>query len=233
LKNVRRVRIFNPLTYKYLVRGAGGALVAALVACGGAARSASDQAPVPAPTLPLPTAGLAGQRVGLFPLTLIAAEDSLRWDNLIRDRRPSLSHADSVIAELLSARAPEVSWILPAALRSAARRAVGIATEPDHMGTSVLRDERLEVVPDPLRTQLRSLSGIAGGRFAVIPAALLYKRRVVGRMPGKNEATAELVMVMVDVRTARVVWRTTARGLGEDPWTSLTSAVKALTPGLP
>ena len=44
---------------------------------------------------------------------------------------------------------------------------------------------------------------------------------------------AELTVVMVDVRTGRVEWRTVARGEGDDPWTALTRAVKALTPGLP
>jgi hypothetical protein len=38
---------------------------------------------------------------------------------------------------------------------------------------------------------------------------------------------------MVDVRMGRVVWRTIARGDGPDAWSALTTAVKALTPGLP
>jgi len=37
----------------------------------------------------------------------------------------------------------------------------------------------------------------------------------------------------VDVRLGRVAWRTVARGEADDPWTALTRAVKALTPGLP
>ena len=232
MKTRDRLATFNLLTRKHLVRGAW--CVTALLTSGcGAARSPEDQGPKPVPTIPLPTAGIAGQPVSLFPLTLIAAEDSLKWETLIHDRRANLARADSVIDELLAARAPEVTWIMPKELRSAARRAIGIATEPDQMGTSVLRDERLEIVPDPLRTQLRSLNALAGGRFAIIPAALIYKRRVVGRTEGRPEATAELSIVMVDVRLGRVVWRTVARGLGADPWSSLTGAVKALTPGVP
>jgi len=46
-------------------------------------------------------------------------------------------------------------------------------------------------------------------------------------------ATAELTVVLVDVRTGRVGFRTVARGDGSDPWTALTRAVKSLTPGLP
>jgi hypothetical protein len=232
LKKQTRGARFNLLTHKYLVRGAW--CVTALLGAGCAAsRTVEEQQPVPAPTIPLPTAGLAGQRVSLFPLTLMAAEDSLRWDVLIRERRPNLTRADSVIAELFVARAPEVNWVTPHELRASARRAIGIATDPDQMGTSVLRAEKLDMVPDPLRTQLRQLLALSGGRFAVIPAALFYKRRVVGRIEGQLEATAELTMVMVDVRLGRVVWRSVARGMGTDPWASLTGAVKALTPGVP
>jgi hypothetical protein len=208
-------------------------VAAVSISCGGAGRPSSQQGPAPAPTAPLPTAGLAGQRVALYPLTLVAAEDSLRWEAMVAARRASLAHADSVIGTLLGARAPEVTWIMPDELRRSARRAVGIATDPDQMGSSVLRAEELDLVPDPLRTQLRSLTGLAGARFAVVPAALIYKRRPPTPAAPLLVATAELSIVMVDVRLGRVVWRTVARGEGADAWTALTAAVKGLTPGLP
>ena len=75
--------------------------VLALVACGG---KKADQKLTPAPTAPLPTAGLAGQRVPLLPLTLVAAEDSLHWDAQLADRRASLDKCDSIIASLLEAQ---------------------------------------------------------------------------------------------------------------------------------
>lgn len=233
MKKRAAVPRFNLLTSKYLVRGAWGIVAAAGIACGGAARASSEQNVAPAPTLPLPTAGLAGQRVSLYPLTLVAAEDSLRWDALIADRRGTLSRGDSVIVSLLTGRAPEVTWITPAELRRDARRAVGIATDPTQMGTAILRAEEIEIVPDPLRTQLRSLTALGGARFAVVPAALLYKRRPHTAAAPLLVATAELSIVMVDVRLGRVVWRTVARGEGADAWTALSAAVKGLTPGLP
>jgi hypothetical protein len=214
------------------MRGAWCVVAAAAVSCGGSAKSSSQEL-TPAPTLPLPTAGLAGQRVSLYPLTLIAAEDSLHWDALIADRRNTLTRGDSVIVSLLTGRAPEVTWITPAELRRDARRAVGIATDPDQMGNAILRAEELEIVPDPLRTQLRSLTALGGGRFAVVPAALVYKRRPHTPAAPLLGATAELSIVMVDVRLGRVVWRTVARGEGADAWTALSAAVKGLTPGLP
>jgi len=102
------------------------------------------------------------------------------------------------------------------------------------------------IVPDPLRSQLRTLAAIAGGRYALVPAALVFRRTVApgdGRtvpgptapppLPHPPVATAELSIVMVDVRLGRIDWRTIARGQGDDPWSALTRAVKNLTPGLP
>lgn len=163
-----------------------------------------------------------------MPLTLIAAEDTLHWDALVSDRRASLDRADSVMGTLLAARAPEVTWVGPAELRRAARRAVGIASDPDQMGTAFLRAEQLVDVPDPLRHQLRTLVGLVGGRYALVPAGLVY--RAAAGQPG---AVAELSVVLIDTRVGRIGWRTVARGEGEDPWTALTRAVKQLTPGLP
>src|SRR2546427_1538416 len=96
-------------------------------------------------------------------------------------------------------------------------------------------------ISDPLRSQLRTLGAVAGsgGRFVVVPAALIY-RRPVARPEGRTiyatpgaVGSAELSIVLVDVRTGQVGWRTVARGEGDDPWTALVRAVKSLTPGLP
>jgi hypothetical protein len=228
--------VTNPLKNKYLLRGLWGITVWAVAACGG--RRHVEQ---PTPTAPLPTAGLAAQSVSVLPLTLVAAEDSLHWETRLGDRRTALTRADSVIGALLKARAPEVTWVLPDELRRARRRAPGIAPDPDQMGTAVLRAAGIELLPDPLRGELRTLVALAGngGRYALVPAALVFRRageQTAGQTaaPGPaGAATAELVVVMVDVRTGRVGFRTVARGDGNDPWSALTRALKSLTPGLP
>lgn len=204
-------------------------MLAIMLGCGG---KKSDQQPEPAPTAPLPTAGLAGQRVALTPLALVAAEDSLHWEALIGDRRVTLDKSDSIIGTLLAARAPEVTLVGPAELRHIARRAAGIAADPDQMGTPFLRAENIVDVPDPLRYQLRTLLGLVGGRYALVPAGLVFR---VARpaAAARGRATAELSLVLIDTRVGKVGWRTTARGEGDDPWTALTRAVKSLTPGLP
>ena len=97
------------------------------------------------------------------------------------------------------------------------------------MSTSLLRAENLDVVPDPLRSQLRTLEAIAGGRYALIPAALIYRRpgpapaagQPAGPDPSAPRTTdhppglAELSLVLVDVRLGRISWRTVARGAGD------------------
>jgi len=203
-------------------------ILLASLSCGG---KKSEQQPTPAPTAPLPTAGLAGQRVALTPLALVAAEEALQWDSLIGNRRTTLDKSDSIIVTLLGARASEVTWVGPAELRHIARRAPGIAADPDQMGTPFLRATNIIDVPDPLRYQLRTLMGLVGGRYVLVPAGLVF-RPTVRRSNGRT-ATAELSVVLIDSRVGKIGWRTIARGDGEDPWIALTRAVKSLTPGLP
>jgi hypothetical protein len=165
-----------------------------------------------------------------MPLELVAAEDTLHWDALIADRRSTLDKSDSIIGTFLVARAPEVTWVGPAELRHIARRAAGIVADPDQMGTPFLRAKNIVDVPDPLRSQLRTLMGLVGGRYVLVPAGLVF--RAAGGSADRR-ITAELSVVMIDARVGRVGWRTIARGQGDDPWTALTRAVKYLTPGLP
>lgn len=211
--------------------------VALTAACGG-----KKSEPAPEPTAPLPTAGIAAQAVCVLPLTLLAADEELHWQAPLAERRAALTKADSIIGALLTARAPEVTWVLPSELRRAARRAPGFAPDPDRMGTAILfRAANLRIVPDPLRSELRTLTALAGsggGRYALVPAGLIFTRpSASGVAPGgggpQSRGRAELTVLLVDVRTGQVGFRTVARGEGDDPWTALVRAVKSLTPGLP
>lgn len=193
-------------------------------ACGG---KAADEELEPQPTAPLPTAGIAGQPVAVYPFTLVTAEEQLGWQSQLADHRAALDRADSILNALLVERSPEVTWVPPHDLRRAASRAPGMLSDPDHMATALLRGSEVERVPDPLRSQMRSLNGVAADRFALVPAALIF------RMAPDGRGMAEATLVIVDVRTGLVGWRTVARGEGDDPWEALRVAIKALTPGLP
>jgi hypothetical protein len=202
------------------------ALCAALLsaACG---PKPPPQNAAPVPALPLPTAGIAGQDVAVYPLTLLSADVALGWEAALTPHHEALRRADSLIAALLTERSPEVSWVLPHALRRAAAQAPGMLADPDRIGTAMLRSPGLKMIPDPLRSQMRQLNAVAGGRYAFVPAALVYVRTPEGR------ARAELTVVLADVRTGQIGWWTMANAEGDDPWHALIAAFKTLTPGLP
>ena len=180
-----------------------------------------------APVLPVPSQGLAGQQVAVVPLTLVAMDPAFQSDSLFnrwRDRRGALTYADSVIGEALVGRAPEVKWVLPPALRKAARRAPGIVDDPDQMGQAMLRSPKLHTVPDPLRASLRNLMAVVGGRVAMVPAALGFSRGPDGRV------RAELSLVAADTRSGQVLWRSVALGAGNTPEMALAAALESVLP---
>jgi hypothetical protein len=197
------------------------------------------QAPTPEVTVPFPSSTLAGRDVGILPFTLVLADDSLHWESQLADRPKVLAAGDSVFLGFLTSRIPEIAWKAPARLWRSARGANDLPDDPHQLGVSILR--RLAVgsyVPDPLRAQLRTLGAVAGGTYVLAPASLFFKTAVdsgqksVARKPA-GTATAELTVVLVDVRLGQISWRSVARGEGDDPWSALAHALKTLTPGMP
>jgi hypothetical protein len=195
------------------------AVLASALVVGGA------RAQQPLPTVP--TERLTGQQVSVMPLTLVAADSSLQSDTLYapyRDRRATLTWADSLIGEAFTGRAPEVKWVLPPTLRKLARRSPGIVGDPDQMGQAALRSPKLRDIPDPLRSSLRNLMAVAGGRVAMVPAALAFARESDGRI------RADLSLVAADTRSGKVIWRALASGLGAAPGPALEAALAGVLP---
>jgi hypothetical protein len=117
-----------------------------------------------------------------------------------------------------------VRWVLPAELRKLARRSPGIVGDPDAMGQAALRSPKLRDIPDPLRSSLRNLMAVAGGRVAMVPAALGFGRDPDGRL------RADLTLVAADTRGGKVIWRSLATGRGEGPAQALQAALEAALP---
>jgi hypothetical protein len=194
-----------------------------IVLCAAPARAQSP----PKPPKALNTLALAGEAIAVLPLTLTAVDPALLRDSALaglRDRRSVRRWADSVIGEGLAERAPEVRWVLPPQLRQIARRNPGMVAEPDQMGQSVLRSARLKRVPDPLRTNLRSLTSFTGGRFAIVPAALAFVRDSGGSL------RADLSIALADTRTGAVAWHALTWGMGGSPDEALYAALAAVLP---
>ena len=204
------------------------ALLALLtLACGGKpANPAPETGPVVrGPVRPLITTSFAGQLLAVIPLTLVVSDEALAGVAPLDHRAVTLAWADSLVAAALTGRSPEVKWVLPPELRKLARRAPTVAPDPDRMGQSLLRGEKVEEVPDPLRNNLRSMMAIVGGRFALVPAALAFLQE-----PNGGPVRAELSLALVDTRTGKVVWRSLAWGTGATPERALVAALDTVLP---
>jgi len=205
-----------------------------------AAQGAMVPAPAPAPgSAPgsgppakrppaLATPALAGQAVAVLPLTLAGTDPALAGDSTLRalgGRRAGLAWADSIIGAALEARAPEVSWTLPARLRQLARRNPGMVPDPDRMGQAVLRSPKLKRVPEPLASALRNLTAVTGGRYAMVPAALGLARDATGGV------RADLALALADARSGQVVWRALSSATAASPAEAVSAAVANVLPG--
>jgi hypothetical protein len=188
--------------------------------------STSNTPPAPA-VATLPTTMIGGQTVAILPITLVVADPALQSDSLYAaytDRRAALARADSLVSEGIAARSPEVNWVPPRELRKIARRSAGYLVDPDQMGQAVLRGPKIQVIPDPLRSSLRSLMAVAGGRLALVPAAVGFGPEPDGRI------RADLSLVLADARTGKVIWRSLAYGRGKSPDEALNAALAAVLP---
>ena len=176
-------------------------------------------------TQPLATAAVAGQGVVIVPFSMVVIEPSVPAGTFKLDRVALLRWSDSVLVDGAINRAPEAKWIAPQELRRVARRGAGLLADPDQMGQSIMRGWNMTTVPDPLRSNLRRLLAVAGGeRFALIPASLVFSTDSAGAL------AATMSIVLADVRTGRVVWRSMAKGRDGTPEQVLGKAVATVFP---
>ena len=175
-------------------------------------------------SIPLTVDALAGQEVPVLPITLVVPDSSLSAGGLFQERDVLLRWTDSIIQYKMESRAPEVAWKFPDALRRLARRSPGVVPDPDRMGQSVMRSTSVDEVPDPFRSNLRAMVAVAGGHLAFIPAALVF------RQPEPGEVEAQLMLVMADVRTGHVLWRSLAVGTGGSLDRALSAALDVTFP---
>jgi hypothetical protein len=197
-----------------------------LMSCAAPIQAQREEPKLP-PVRTLAVGALAGQRIGVLPLTLVVADPALESDSAYaryKDRRAALLRADSLLGEGFRARGPEVNWVLPPELRKIARRSAGVVDDPDQMGQAILRSPGMTKVPDPLRSSLRGLMALADGRMALVPASLGF-----GPEPN-GQIRADLTLVLADTRSGKILWRSLAYGRGISPDQALNAAVAAVLP---
>lgn len=176
-------------------------------------------------TQPLVVNAVAGQGVAIVPVNMFLIEPEVEPGTFALARPALLRWVDSVLFEGASSRAPEVKWIPPQELRRISRRAGGLMPDPDQMGQSIMRSWGMTTVPDPLRSNLRRLLAVAGGsRYAMIPASVVFKSDSTGAL------AVDMAVLLADIRTGKVVWRSMAKGSGGTPDQVLGKAVATIFP---
>lgn len=172
------------------------------------------------PAAALNVAPLAGQPVPVLPATYIVA-DSVAGIPAVHSG--AVAWADSIIGEALESRGPEVQWVLPPALRHAARRAPATVTDPDRMGQAILRAPKLDRIPDPLRIYMRSLAAVTNSRMMMVPAAIRF-----AYAPGG--VRAEVDLVLADARSGSVLWRSRPHATAVTADAALKAAIVQILP---
>jgi hypothetical protein len=180
-------------------------IVAAVAAsaCGGARPGRTSPADPFAsiPIAALPTPALAGDPTLLLTVgALIVGDSASALPELEARRTALLGAAYAALDTVLRRDAREIRWLGLDEQERAARRSPTLNLSPERLPTAYLVGERVEVVPDPMRAELRTLAGLTGCRLAVAPAA--------ARIAGSAGAyVATYVLAVVDTRIGRVVWR--------------------------
>jgi hypothetical protein len=175
----------------------------AIAACGRPKPSSTTPRDVFAavPVAPLPTASLGGVQVLLLTVGTVQVGDTVNRLPALEARRSALvGTAYAALDSALRRDAREVEWMgLEEQLRAAGRNPT-LGVRPERFATVYLSDPELEVIPDPLWGQARTLIAVMGGRFVLVPAAV--RLRATG-----DAVTATYLLVMADARSGRVLWR--------------------------
>lgn len=173
-----------------------------------AALAACRKPPKPAPPAgavvqsPTPLATLAGQRIIVLPLHYLRAIDTLGIAGQISNPRAFLRSIDDEIAFAMAERGLKSAWVFPDVLLRSHQRNVGHTADPYNLAGEVLRPtgpRRLEQLPDPLASQLRTLVAVSDARFALFPVEVRFEN-------SGGAARAIMHVVLLDARASNIRW---------------------------
>lgn len=199
-----------------------------LVSVAACSRSASERV---APTDPfvnvevsqIPVSSLAGSSALLLPFGSVVFGDSIA--SLASQRADILDRATAVLDSVLRRDAGAVTWQNQDSIRRVLRRSPGINTpDPSRLPTGFLLAKRVEAVPDPLWSSIRTVAALTGARMAFVPVAV--------KLDGREGAvSATFAMALIDVRLGQLVWRGRVTGRPSDSAeVALVSAAAAAIP---
>jgi hypothetical protein len=173
----------------------------------------------PSPTAVRPLERMAGQEVLVLPVQYISFQDSLGWQQAVPNRAAYLARLDTVIASTLTARGLGQAWTFGPEVARAARLNSIIMPDARALSAEWLRGRLLpdQTVRDPLASQVRSLVGLKGSRYAILPVEIRFEG-------ARGTGVATLRLVMIDSRLAQLRW---AGEIKSDPAATFSPALAA------
>ena len=175
------------------------AAIALAVLCGcGSSGGATKEEPHPARSA---LAGMLGRPLLILPAQYLGTVTPVGQYELSMSNRDLLPILDDELADVFRKRGVRKSWTFADEITAAAMRNEGMVQDPRDLSAESIR--RIEVgdtpIPEPLGTQIRQLIALQDGRYALIPVEIDIDTR-----PARAGGTLHLVLV--DSRTARVLW---------------------------
>ncbi|MDQ3674267.1 MAG: hypothetical protein M3365_07820 [Gemmatimonadota bacterium] len=155
----------------------------------------------PSPTASRPLERMAGQQMLVLPVQYLSFQDSLGWHQSVPNRGAYLARLDTVIASTLTARGLGQAWTFGPEVARAARLNSIIMPDARALSAEWLRGRLLadQTVREPLASQVRSLVGLKGSRYALLPVEIRFASE-------RGTGVATLRLVMIDSRLAQVRW---------------------------
>lgn len=194
---VRALVRFDPTPAGFSVHSRTVSVLAlyVLAACGARNPPEAGQAAAAQP----PLAALVGQPLIVLPVRYLEAADTLGWGAQAGQPSEYLRELDRAIATALAERGVGSSWTLAERLVQNARRNPAVMPDPTLVPADQLRGRRItrNMVADPLASQLRALTAIAGARHALVPVELRFENAAGGVRP-------VLRLFLIDTRTAMI-----------------------------
>jgi hypothetical protein len=153
----------------------------------------------------------------VLPVQYVSFQKSLGWEESVPNASAYLARLDTVIASTFTARGLGQSWTFGPEVARAARLNSIIMPNARALSAEWLRGRLLpdQTVREPLASQVRSLVGLKGSRYALLPVEIRFEGE-----GGTGVATMRLVMI--DSRLAQVRW---AGEIRTDPARSFSPAL--------
>jgi hypothetical protein len=194
------------------------ALLLAGSACAGQSQQQQEQQPTPT-RIDHPLAVFAGRPMVVLPTRFVRDGDPMGWAAAIPSAREFLASVDAEIGFALKERDLGSNWIMPEALVRSARRNAAFVADPHTLAAERLRPpirRKIEQLPEPLASQLRSLVALNDARYVLYPLEVRFEPADEGK------GRAVLNVLVLDARLSTVMWM---GDVASDP-------VESFSPGL-